>query len=456
MTNSSADLTQTRAHQRDASDPRSSAWVIANAGSGKTHVLTQRVIRLLLSGVDPASVLCLTFTKVAAAEMSRRVFKELGEWTRLDDASLAAAVTGLEGRAPGEADMRQARRLFARALETPGGLKIQTIHAFCERLLHAFPFEANVPGQFSVMDDAAAAAALAAARADVMDRAAAAPGARLGRAVRLLAEQSADMQIGQALDALIAKRGALRRWMENAAPDGEAGEIGDALADLRRRLGLGPDESEESICRDICDAPSWSRDDCRALMNDIGAATNASDRDASAALEAILLAGDHASEAAVRISFFLTGSGEMKPRAVSRRFSAAMRKARLSLEDDFAAEANRLLALLRRRDLVRAYDATAALLMVGDAILQAYHRAKRRAGALDFPDLIAKTRNLLSRSDAAQWVLYKLDRRIEHILVDEAQDTEPRPMGGGAGDRRGFLLRQGRVGAAAHDLRRRR
>ena len=135
--------------------------------SGKTHVLTQRVIRLLLSGVDPAAILCLTFTKVAAAEMSRRVFEKLGDMdeARRCERSRRKSPSCRTGRAATRAEMRQARRLFAKALETPGGLKIQTIHAFCERLLHEFPFEANVPGQFSVMDESAAAAALAAARA---------------------------------------------------------------------------------------------------------------------------------------------------------------------------------------------------------------------------------------------------------------------------------------------------
>ncbi len=417
----SADLDRTRTHQRDASDPRASAWVIANAGSGKTHVLTQRVIRLLLSGVDPAAMLCLTFTKVAAAEMSRRVFDKLGEWTRLEDATLAEEIADLEGRPPTGEEMRQARRLFARALETPGGLKIQTIHAFCERLLHAFPFEANVPGQFSVMDESAAAAALATARADVMNEAAASPDAPLGRAVRALAESTADMQIGEALDALIAKRDDLRRWMDNAAGDEGGGGIEDALSDLRRRLGLGANESEESVCRDICDALNWSRDDCRALVDELSGSAKAMDRDAALALQSLLGADDPLREAEARIAFFLTKDNT--PR--KRRFTADVGRTRPALSDDFAAEAERLATLLRRRDLARAYDATAALLIVGEAIISAYQLSKRQAGALDFPDLISKTRNLLLRSGAAEWVLYKLDRRVEHILVDEAQDTSP-------------------------------
>ena len=137
----------------EASNPAGSAWVSANAGSGKTFVLTRRVIRLLLAGTDPARILCLTFTKAAAAEMAKRVFAELGRWTTLSDQALAAAIAEIEDAAPDAALLAAARRLFARALDTPGGLKIQTIHAFCERLLHQFPFEANVAGHFEALDE---------------------------------------------------------------------------------------------------------------------------------------------------------------------------------------------------------------------------------------------------------------------------------------------------------------
>ncbi|HAT86655.1 MAG TPA: double-strand break repair helicase AddA, partial [Rhizobiales bacterium] len=148
---------KTRQDQALASHPQQSAWVSANAGSGKTFVLSQRVIRLLLAGTDPSRILCLTFTKAAAAEMSNRVFARLSEWIGLDDEALTKALQDLEGRPPSEQELALARRLFARALETPGGLKIQTIHAFAERLLHQFPLEANVPAHFEILDDQLAA-----------------------------------------------------------------------------------------------------------------------------------------------------------------------------------------------------------------------------------------------------------------------------------------------------------
>src|SRR6202167_2293187 len=139
--------------QTDVSNPDVSAWVAANAGSGKTHVLAQRVINLLLKGVEPEKILCITFTKAAAANMAKRVFDTLAEWTALDDAGLDKAIRERSSLKPDAARRALARRLFARALDTPGGLKVHTIHAFCTQLLHQFPFEANVAARFAVLDE---------------------------------------------------------------------------------------------------------------------------------------------------------------------------------------------------------------------------------------------------------------------------------------------------------------
>ncbi|TMV85945.1 double-strand break repair helicase AddA, partial [Thioclava sp. BHET1] len=144
--------------QVQAADPGKSTWLSANAGSGKTRVLTDRVARLLLDGVQPQHILCLTYTKAAASEMQNRLFRRLGEWAMLEEGALRAELDklGIEG-AVDEDRLAQARRLFARAIETPGGLKIQTIHSFCASLLRRFPLEAGVTPQFTEMDDRAAA-----------------------------------------------------------------------------------------------------------------------------------------------------------------------------------------------------------------------------------------------------------------------------------------------------------
>src|SRR5829696_3451177 len=178
--------------QREASDPTTSAWVSANAGSGKTYVLAQRVIRLLLAGTDPSKILCLTFTKAAAANMATTVFDTLAKWTTFDDNELDAAIRTMSNERPNARLRQRARQLFALALETPGGLKVQTIHAFCTRLLHQFPFEANVSARFTVLEERAEAELIDQLRLDVLMLAAAVPDGALGRALSTAITAAAD------------------------------------------------------------------------------------------------------------------------------------------------------------------------------------------------------------------------------------------------------------------------
>src|SRR5712672_42452 len=209
-----------------ASDPATSAWVAANAGSGKTHVLAQRVIRLLLEGAEPEKILCITFTKAAAANMAKRVFDTLARWTALDDAALDRAIRTTSGIAP-DADIRaRARRLFALALETPGGLKVQTIHAFCTRLLHQFPFEANVAARFEVLDSVAEARLLEEVSVGVLLDAAAHPDSLLGRSFVIALDHVADQTFKQVIGEAIRKRDLVRKWVD------ETGSIENAIAGL--------------------------------------------------------------------------------------------------------------------------------------------------------------------------------------------------------------------------------
>ena len=226
--------------QRDVSAPAVSAWVAANAGSGKTHVLAQRVINLLLAGVQPEKILCLTFTKAAAANMAKRVFDTLGRWTTLDDDALDAAIGKQGGRAAG-ARRARARQLFARALETPGGLKVQTIHAFCTQLLHQFPFEANVAARFTVLDETAQVELLEELTLAALLEGAAEPDSALGRALGIAMSAGADQTFRDVVREAINRRDAIIRWR------GNAGSVEAAIAGLSRALGLEPQESLDSI-----------------------------------------------------------------------------------------------------------------------------------------------------------------------------------------------------------------
>src|SRR5580704_17688551 len=207
--------------QRDASNPSVSAWVSANAGSGKTYVLAQRVIRLLLGGTPPSKILCLTFTKAAAANMATSVFDTLAQWTALDDAELDVTIGTIAGQRPQARHRAAARRLFAQALETPGGLKVQTIHAFCTRLLQQFPFEANVPARFTVLDATAESQLIEHLVLDVLLAGAARPDSPIGRALATAVAAATDQSFHDVLSEAIDKRGTLMGFIDGAGgPDG--------------------------------------------------------------------------------------------------------------------------------------------------------------------------------------------------------------------------------------------
>src|SRR5947199_6237918 len=216
--------------QARASDPAASAFVSANAGSGKTHVLVQRVIRLLLDGVPPEKILCITFTKAAAANMAERVFSTLGRWVTLDDDELYAAIVEA-GIAHPDADLRMtARKLFACALETPGGLKVQTIHALCTRLLQQFPFEANVPARFAVLDERDQAEMMERANLKVLLDASRDPDSAAGRALDIAMSSAADVTFKDVLREACLSRDHFLAWTDTAgSADAAIAQVSAAL-----------------------------------------------------------------------------------------------------------------------------------------------------------------------------------------------------------------------------------
>ena len=223
----------TQQNQKLASDPRNSVWVSAHAGSGKTHVLSQRVVRLLLSGTEPSRILCLTYTKAAAANMANRIFRDLGRWTMLDDEQLAAEIISIEGYA-NSATVRRARRLFAQALETPGGLKIQTIHAFCEALLHQFPLEANIAGHFELLEGQAATALLAQARRELLLGTRNEP--ELADAFALVLQRGGEKGLDDLLNEIVFKRDDLKAAIDDHAKSDLLAEHGFQPGDTAARL----------------------------------------------------------------------------------------------------------------------------------------------------------------------------------------------------------------------------
>ncbi len=398
--------------QRRASDPALSAWVAANAGSGKTFVLVRRVVRLLLAGTPPGAILCLTFTKAAAATMANRIFKELREWVQLDDAVLSEKLADIVGEPADEALRLRARRLFAEALDTPGGLKIQTIHAFCERLLHQFPFEANVPARFEVLDESGAREVLERAQRAVLDEAVNDPDGLIGRSLAVLSARAGDETLADLFAEALAQREALQ------ALDGLSED--QMRARLSLALGLDPDDSLAAVeaalvAQALIPASEWASVGAEILHLQSGAS------DIKLGEGLIRCGANPAARSGDYVRLFVTAEDTPRKTLVVKKTAEALGP----LAEKLRGEAERLAALLQRRKGVMLREGSLALQALGRAMLTRVEAEKARRGLLDFADLIALARRLLAKDGAVRWVLYKLDASIDHILVDEAQDTSP-------------------------------
>ena len=399
----------TRALQRKASNPGVSSFVSANAGSGKTYVLSMRVIRLLLNGVAPEKILCLTFTKVAAANMATRIFEILAGWTRLSDPDLKARIEAYGENAPDTAMLARARRLFALAVETPGGLKIQTIHAFCERLLHVFPFEANVPASFRVVQDLEQADLMALAQHDVLTGG----DADIRAALDILVPETEEQNFSKLMTDALKKRAAFAAVIASQPTLEELG------LELRAALGLDPCDTHESIKFAMLDGGFTP-----AQMNEMAVHLGK-----SALVAALSEAGRTQNDPKADLNTKLGGYSSVffKDDGDPKIKGWLLDKQRAACPDIAArleAERDRLSDLQEKLRAVTTARQSIALIRVVGAVMQRYRDLKAHRSSLDFDDLIERTGKLL-HSDGRDWVLYKLDQGIDHILIDEAQDTSP-------------------------------
>ncbi len=404
------------AEQRKATSPAQSAWVEANAGTGKTKVLTDRVTRLLLAGIRPERILCLTFTKAAAAEMRNRLAAQLGRWALAEEAVLDGEISRLIDRAPEPEERIIARRLFARVLDAPGGINILTIHAFCQALLKRFPLEAGVAPGFEVLDEGEAGTILKQAQDEQM---------------AALARRDAPLSLRDALAAVagrisIAEYAELmhkllgeRAWLlARIAGDGN---LARERVRLAKSLGVSPEATTGALLSAVCADGAFDDSGLRLAAR----ALARGEKENKAYSELILQWLDQPEVRPALLddyrAVFFTQQGKPRKKIAGKAAVTAMPDidAVLRTESDrlqVAHEAIRAAALI---------ELTLALLQLGVDIVERYARGKRRRAALDYDDLIVATRRLLERADSAAWVLYKLDGGIDHVLVDEAQDTNP-------------------------------
>ena len=407
--------------QRAAANPAHSVWVAASAGSGKTKVLTDRVLRLLLPqndgtpGAHPGKILCLTFTKAAASEMSLRIHEKLADWAIMEDGDLAETLTKLLGRAPENAEIEGARQLFARIMDTGGGLKIMTIHSFCQSVLARFPLEAGLNPSFQVMDESDARALLAASKNHIVTQALEEKGSPRTRALHTLASEQNENQFQGLLQALMSERGQLAKLLKDYK---DADGLYTALCSFFAiRTGQSEEDFLQSACVDETENQEALRKIAALMLTDVGKEGAKNGR-----IIADWLADDHAARIESFKNYqsaFLTKDGGIKKRLAVKKIYEAIPEA----EQILLQEAARLQIANETLLKIKCAEITRDLFVLGSDIEQDYKTRKDSLGLLDYDDLILRTRDLLK--GAADWVLYKLDQGIDHILIDEAQDTNP-------------------------------
>jgi ATP-dependent helicase/nuclease subunit A len=401
------------AAQLVAADPAQSAWVSASAGAGKTQVLTARVLRLMLDGARPEGLLCLTYTKAAAAEMQNRIFARLAQWVRAPDEEVARDLEALGCRG-GDKQVAAARRLFARALDSRGGLRVQTLHSFAQSVLASFPVEAGVPPGFEVLDERTSSQLARELLADVLTRA-----HRRSDTLFLGDIAGLSIAIGEAR---------LSRVLDIASADADAlGRLGIPTGyepALRGLLGVPRAGAADAVLAAMLRDEAFECQELRSfalLLDRHGGAKGPAHASAILGwLECDDAGRCRSFEAVSRI--FMTKEGTLQSRLVLKK----MKEEHSGCEE----MAERLYRAFKRCSDTRArleLAARAALhLRVGAVLSEAGAAAKSRAGALDFDDVIAAAARLLGRPGLGDWVRFKLDQAVEHVVVDEGQDTNAR------------------------------
>ncbi len=400
--------------QRQAADPNTSVWVEASAGTGKTKVLTDRVFRLLLSGVNPAKILCLTYTKAAAVNMSTRIADELAKWAVMPTPQLLQELRKLLGeqelsKQNQEEILAQARKLFATLLDTAGGMKIQTIHSFCQEILKRFPIEAKISPYFEVMDDRSAREALDDIKRKLLRKLEQEPNSQTAQALSFITNNISEFNFPKLMSNLTQNRNKIMLLLKKQQ------NLETLLTEIQNRLNIQNNKNEQD-----CLLEFFSNIDSAILLpilNDMQ--TTGSKTDVAKSID-LSLAIEHKNFINYSKGFL---TGENKIRATFATKAIANKHPQLT---DFATnEALRCLGFQDTLASYRLFASTKAILEVASELFSGYQDFKTQHSKMDYEDLIIITRNLLEDANVADWILFKLDGGIEHILIDEAQDTSP-------------------------------
>lgn len=419
--------------QRRASAPEDSVWVGASAGSGKTKVLTDRMLRLLLprsndqDGVKPHKILALTFTKAAASEMALRISKRLSEWATMPiegNKGLTGNLTNLLGQSPTAHQLDMARKLFASVVDAPGGLKIMTIHSFCQSVLGRFPLEADLPPNFKALEESQARIYLQNAIQNTIREASIQTGSALSQAVDHLAHINNEEQLTNLVMGLISEQRQMKKILKKNF-DAEG-----LYQSLCQDFGITPQHTSSDFIDDYILSTHENEARLREACTFMAEGTPTTDQKNAIAIQKFFDApnvdkkkflGDYK-------SVFLTQKNEPKKTIITKK----IQEKDSTLLPLLNEEAQKLIEL--EENIRKSYTAsvTRDLFTFAEAVLNAYETYKNQENVLDFDDLILRTLDLLKGEtntfnslDASPWIRYKMDQGIDHILVDESQDTNP-------------------------------
>lgn len=404
------------AAQTLASDPASSVWVTASAGTGKTKVLTDRTLRLLLGGSRPGSILCLTFTNAGASVMKNRIRDELSFWATCPEDLLKTKLRKLTGQKATDKLVLRARQLYAEFLESSESIQIQTIHSFSGKLLRKFPIESGVPPYFEIMDDQTATELFRASQADILHKIRREPQSPLADAVRMITPEVGEEDFIALIGEITYRRSQLR---ESIDAHGGLDKTIDAVYDhLKAPRGVSSKDMRDKLFSP--EGLENLKPDEAAMAQAAAALAQGSDADQKKGK----LIGQWLAHPERRVALytdyskiFLTEDGDIRKRLASKDAAAAL--------PALTAEATRIFEGFERIKTVNVARGTESLMVLGVELLDAYKKRKQARNVLDYDDLIHKANDLLAQKDMTGWVLHKLDHGVEHILVDEGQDTNP-------------------------------
>lgn len=393
-----------------ALNPDFNIWVSASAGTGKTKILTDRLLMLLLTGAEPQKILCLTFTKAAAAEMKERLLNHTLEWATCSDGKLKESLEQFLERFPSQEEQVKARSLFMELINVVPSIRITTIHSFCQSLLAQFPVEAGIAPNFKILAEHESQALLNQAVEEILTFST--TSSILKQSITLLTERLHVSTFQEIIENLIERPERLQRVL------GKGLEM--ARHNLEDLFGCRETETAEDYLLQFQEAHKEHLDELKNVSSCLikGGKTDVARGEAIQAFLA-LKGSSTQKDFDSYANHFLTLDGEIRKKlastAVCQDFPYVL--------DVLIKEAQALQNVSQKQKSLFSMKMTEALYVLGAVILENYERLKNIKHCLDYNDLIQKAKLLLTDADLSAWVLYKLDGGIDHLLIDEAQDT---------------------------------